>query len=205
MSDRGDWAVWSREGPGRAEGPSAADDEVVTKGRIRSSDATSPHVQPRSRPFRWGLVAGLVVGLVVAVGTGVVVHNRQSRTLSTLVDLGPQASFSPSGPTMIDARGRHFIVMSDGGAPVAFVNRSTVLGCRLVDISGSRRPGRIPPHIPASAWLLDPCHFAAYDRDGACVAQPCPFGLLRMTTKVTAEGRVAADVATIEMGPVPRP
>jgi Rieske Fe-S protein len=153
------------------------------------------------RSRRVVMLAGLIV-VVVAAGSAIAISaNRRTHAPPTTftVDVANLAAgqVQATGQTVRVGNLTHapvFVARERDGEVLAFLGRSTHLGCRVV-LTGD--PNRAP--LAKHAVFDDPCGGSEWALTGACVDGPCPRGLDRFGVEV-AGGNATIDLSKVVRG-----
>jgi Rieske Fe-S protein len=133
----------------------------------------------------------LVTVLVLAAGTliAVAVNSRRHHATPTVGTVDVRGIASGGVLTTrytVASGGLHhapvFLARQTDGKFVAFLGRSTHLGCRVVLASDARYAFTHASNVA----FEDPCGGSVWALDGQCVGGPCPRGLSTFPLKVTA-------------------
>jgi Rieske Fe-S protein len=133
----------------------------------------------------------LAIAVVLAAGALIAfaVNSRSQHDKSAVVTVdvrGLAAGRVLTTRYTIAAGGLHhapvFVARENNGHLVAFLGRSTHLGCKVALANDPRWPRfKQPPNVA----FEDPCGGSVWALDGDCVSGPCPRGLSTFPLKVT--------------------
>jgi Rieske Fe-S protein len=155
---------------------------------------------------RLRLVAVLVVATALVLGAAsvitVAVWRRGSSESGVVnVDLAHlrRGSVLTSAATVKAAnlqRAAIYVARESDGAVLAFLGRSTHLGCRVL-LTSDRQVRRM--QHASNTVFEDPCGGSQWALTGVCISGPCPRDLDRFPITVT-DDRATIDISTIVVG-----
>ncbi len=170
-------------------------------------------------------LAGAVAVAVVAVAAVALIDRADVDPAA--VPLGPAADFPPQSVRSVEVTaaltddapldGRSelvatvrameriplFVVNQPPEPPLALLDRSPFLGCRVAQVTAEEAREYGHPDLDEGfrRGFLDPCHGSVYGLDGRLVAGPGERGLDRFPVTQQPDGTLTVDLTRFELGP----